>query len=171
MVKIRLARKGRKRLAIYDIIIADAKAPRDGRFVEKIGTYNPNANPAFVDLREERALYWVMVGAQPTDTVRTLLSNKGVMYKKHLQVGVNKGAITQEQADAKYTSWKTGKESKVEGQASSLVKTKEAAKKLALAAETKVKEAKAEVVRKKNEVPVVEEVVVAVTENTESTEN
>ena len=89
-VKIRLARRGRKKLAMFDVVVADARAPRDGRFVEKIGTYNPNTNPATVVLNEKQAIQWVLNGAQPTDTVRAILSHKGIMYAKHLQVGVNK---------------------------------------------------------------------------------
>ena len=101
-VKIRLARRGRKKLAMFDVVVSDARAPRDGRFVEKIGTYNPNTNPATVVLNEKQAIQWVLNGAQPTDTVRAILSHKGILYAKHLQVGVNKGALTQEQADAKF---------------------------------------------------------------------
>jgi small subunit ribosomal protein S16 len=170
MVKIRLARKGRKKLAIYDIVVADAKAPRDGRFIEKIGTYNPNTKVASIDLKEDRALYWVMVGAQPTDTTRGLLSQKGVMYKKHLQVGVNKGAITQEQADAKYLAWTKSKETAAQNKLDGMAQSKETAKKAALAAETKVKEARAEAIKKKAEV-VVEAPVAENTESTENTEN
>ena len=100
-VKIRLARRGRKARAMYDVVVADARAPRDGRFIEKIGIYNPNTNPALIDIDEDKAFKWVMDGAQPTDTVRAMLSYRGVMMRKHLQVGVTKGAITQEQADEK----------------------------------------------------------------------
>ena len=109
-VKIRLARRGRKKLAMYDVVIADARAPRDGRFIEKIGTYNPNVNPAFINISDEKALDWIMKGAQPTYTVRAILSGRGVMFKKHLQVGVNKGAITQEKADKKFDEWFQKKE-------------------------------------------------------------
>ena len=94
-VKIRLKRRGRKKLAMFDVVVADARAPRDGRFIEKIGTYNPTTDPATIDIKEDRALAWVMDGAIPTDTVRAMLSYKGVMYKKHLQVGVIKGALSQ----------------------------------------------------------------------------
>lgn len=106
-VKIRLARCGRKHLAEYEIVVADARAPRDGRFIEKIGNYNPNTVPSTVRVNEESAVKWLLRGAQPTDTVKNLLSKKGVMLKKHLQVGVLKGAITQEQADEKFINWKT----------------------------------------------------------------
>lgn len=112
-VKIRLARCGRRHLAEYDIIIADARSPRDGRFIEKIGSYNPNTAPATVKLNETSALKWLFQGAQPTDTVKTLLSKQGVMLKKHLQIGVIKGAITQEQADEKFTNWKADRAKKI----------------------------------------------------------
>ena len=109
--KIRLQRNGRKGYACYSIVIADARAPRDGRFTEKIGTYNPNTNPATVDLNFERALHWVMVGAQPTDTVRNILSREGVYMKKHLLGGVVKGAFDEAQAEAKFNAWKENKQS------------------------------------------------------------
>jgi len=156
MVKIRLARRGRKRLAIYDIVVAHSRSPRDGKFIEKIGTFNPNATPESIVLDIDRALYWVMVGAQPTDTTRRILSVEGVMLKKHLQVGVNKGAITQEQADAKFNAWKNDKVAKNQKIADADVAKKAKAKKDSLAEETKKKEAKAEAVKKKQEVKVVE---------------
>ncbi len=108
-VKIRLARRGRKKMPIYDIVVADAKSPRDGRFIEKLGQYNPHTTPASINLKADRALYWLQVGAQPTDTTRKILSVNGVMIKKHLQIGVTKGAITQEQADAKFEAWSNEK--------------------------------------------------------------
>ncbi len=110
--KIRLARHGRKKMPIYSIVIADERSPRDGKFIEKLGTFNPHLEPVKIELHEERALHWVMKGAQPTDTVRTLLSQAGVMMRKHLQVGVNKGAISQETADSRFESWKADKEKK-----------------------------------------------------------
>ena len=112
-VKIRLSRRGRKKLAIFDIIIADARSPRDGKIIEKIGTYNPNINPAQIILDETKALEWLMQGAQPTDTVRAILSYKGVLFRKHLQIGVNKKAITQEEADKKFNAWLKEKEAKI----------------------------------------------------------
>ena len=112
-VKIRLSRRGRKKLAIFDIIIADARSPRDGKIIEKIGTYNPNINPAKIILDETKALEWLMQGAQPTDTVRAILSYKGVLLRKHLQIGVNKKAITQEEADKKFNAWLKEKEAKI----------------------------------------------------------
>ena len=110
--KIRLARRGRKRRPIYDIVVADARAPRDGKFIEKLGSYNPNVLPKQITLNEESAFNWVMTGAEPTDTARRLLSIEGVMYRKHLQVGVNKGAITQEEGDKKFADYKAEKASK-----------------------------------------------------------
>ena len=111
-VKIRLARHGRKKKPVYSIVVADARAPRDGRFIEKLGTFNPNVHPARIEMHEERALYWVMTGALPTETARTILSNAGVMLRKHLQVGVLKGAITQEVADSRFEEWKRSKDAK-----------------------------------------------------------
>ncbi len=148
-VKIRLARRGRKKLALYDIVVADSKAPRDGRFIEKLGIYNPNTHPAIVKFDEERALYWVLTGAQPTDTARTLLSDKGIMLKKHLQVGVNKGAITQDQADKKFNEWLNSKDAKVSGAATELEKKKAAEKKAKLEAESKVNEARKAAIKAK----------------------
>ncbi len=152
-VKIRLTRRGRKKLALYDVVVADARAPRDGRFIEKLGTYNPNTNPATIVLNEEKAFQWVMNGAQPTDTVRAMLSYRGVLYRKHLQIGVVKGAITQEQADAKFNDWKQGKENKIAGKVDTLAQKKADAAKARLAAEAKVKEARAEAINKKKTPP------------------
>ena len=129
-------------MAMFDLVVANATAPRDGRFIEKIGTYNPNTIPASIVLNEEKALGWVMNGAQPTDTVRAILSYKGVLYKKHLQIGVLKGAISQEDADAKFEAWKSGKESKISGKTDSVAKAKADAAKARMAAETKVNEAR-----------------------------
>ena len=108
--KIRLQRGGRKGYAVYRIVIADARAPRDGRFTEKIGMYNPNTNPATVDLNFDRALYWVEVGAQPTDTVRNILSREGVYLMKHLRGGVKKGAFDEAAAQKKFDAWKADKQ-------------------------------------------------------------
>ena len=109
--RIRLQRHGRKSYAFYSIVIADSRAPRDGKFIEKIGTYNPNTNPATVDLKFDRALDWVLKGAQPTDTVRNILSREGVYMKKHLLGGVAKGAFGEAEADAKFEAWKNNKQS------------------------------------------------------------
>ena len=150
-VKIRLARRGRKKAAMYDIVVADSKAPRDGRFIQKLGTYNPNTNPASINFDENKAFDWVMKGAQPTDTVKAMLSYKGILFKKHLQIGVAKGAITQEQADAKFNEWKETKEAKIQGKRDSLSQKKSDAAKAAFAAEQKVNEARAEALRKRQE--------------------
>lgn len=171
-VKIRLARRGRKKQALYDVVVADARAPRDGRYIEKIGRYNPNTDPATIDLDDQKAFEWVMNGAQPTDTVRAMLSYRGIMLKKHLQIGVNKGAITQEDADKKFEAWLQGKESKIESKKDRLAREAAASAKERKEAETKVKEARAEALAKKN---VVEEEAPAqeaaeATETAESTE-
>lgn len=107
--KIRLQRRGRKGYAFYSIVIADVRAPRDGKFTEKIGTYNPNTNPATVDLNFDRALYWVETGAQPTDTVRNILKSEGVYMMKHLRGGVKKGAFDEAAAQTKFDAWKADK--------------------------------------------------------------
>jgi small subunit ribosomal protein S16 len=157
-VKIRLARRGRKKLAMYDVVVADARAPRDGRFIEKVGTYNPNTNPASITINEERALKWLLNGAQPTDTVKAMLSYKGVLYKKHLQIGVNKGALTQEQADAKFEAWKASKEAKISGKVDLLSKKKADAQKARLEAESKIRTAREEALAAKNAAAVAEAV-------------
>lgn len=138
--KIRLQRHGRKSYAFYQIVIADSRAPRDGKFIEKIGSYNPNTDPATVVLDFERALHWVMTGAQPTDTVRNILSREGVYMKKHLLGGVAKGAFGEAEAEAKFEAWKNNKQS---GLAALKAKNDAAAKaeaKARLDAEKKVNE-------------------------------
>jgi small subunit ribosomal protein S16 len=107
--KIRLQRHGRKGSPFYKVVVADSRAPRDGKFIERIGSYNPNTNPATIDLNFERALYWLSVGAQPTDTVRCILSREGVLYKNHLNGGVRKGAFDQATADSRFEAWLKGK--------------------------------------------------------------
>ena len=134
-VKIRLARLGRKKQAIYDVVVADARAPRDGRFIEKIGTYNPNTNPASININNERALTWLLNGAQPTDTVKAMLSYRGIMLKKHLQIGVLKGAISQEQADEKFSTWLEEKDAKIVSKSDKLAASKADVRAKALAAE------------------------------------
>jgi small subunit ribosomal protein S16 len=151
-VKIRLARRGRKKLAKYDVVVADARSPRDGKFIEKIGTYNPLTVPATIDLDDEKAFQWLMNGAQPSDTVKAMLSYRGVMLRKHLQIGVVKGAVTQEVADAKLAAWTKEKESKIQAKRDSVSKGKVDTAKARKEAETKVKEARAEAIRKKAEV-------------------
>ena len=147
--KIRLQRGGRKDYAFYSIVIADARAPRDGRFTEKIGTYNPNTNPATVDLNFDRALYWLEVGAQPTDTVRNILSREGVYLMKHLRVGIKKGSFDEEAAQRKFDAWKADTQRGLEKVRETDAKpTKDAAAK-ALDAEKKVNEAIAQKVAEK----------------------
>jgi small subunit ribosomal protein S16 len=136
-VKIRLARRGRKKAPVYDIVVADARSPRDGKFIEKLGQYNPQSTPAGISLKDDRAVYWLMVGAEPTDTTRKILSVKGVMLKKHLQVGVQKGAITQEVADARFEAWSKEKEEKRDSKIAKLTEGKDATKKAAFEAEKK----------------------------------
>jgi small subunit ribosomal protein S16 len=148
-VRIRLSKRGRRKLALYDIVVSDSRSPRDGKFIQKLGTYNPNTNPATVVLNDELTFQWVMKGALPTDTARTIVSERGIMLKKHLQIGVDKGAITQAAADQKFDAWVKQKEASKTSSADALVGKKEADKKARLAAETKVKEAKAEQVRAK----------------------
>ena len=142
-VKIRLARHGKKGYAFYHIVAADSRAPRDGKFIEKLGTYNPNTNPATIDLNFEQALGWLMKGAQPTDTARAILSYKGVLYKKHLLGGVAKGAFSESDAEAKFNKWLGEKEGKVAAKVNKLAAEASADKKARLTAEAAVKEARA----------------------------
>jgi small subunit ribosomal protein S16 len=158
--KIRLQRHGKKGRPFYYIVVTDARAPRDGRFIERLGSYNPNTNPATIDINFDKALDWVNTGAQPTDTCRAILSYKGVLYKKHLQGGVQTGALTEEQAEAKFKAWLEQKDGKISGKTVSVDKAREDAKKAALAAEAKKKEDKAAAIAAKN-APPVEEVEVA----------
>ena len=111
--RIRLQRHGKKNQPFYHIVVADGRAPRDGRFIEKLGTYNPLTNPAEIILNEDSAVEWIKKGAQPSTTCRRILSYKGVLLKRHLQIGVEKGAITQEQADVKFNEWKQAKDAKI----------------------------------------------------------
>jgi small subunit ribosomal protein S16 len=151
--KIRLQRHGKKGKPFYYIVVADSRAPRDGRFIERLGSYNPNTNPATIDLNFDKTLEWVNNGAQPTDTCRAMLSYKGILYKKHLQGGLKKGALTEEQVEAKFAAWLEGKEGKITGKKDSLSSAKDEAKKLALAAEAKKKEEKAAAIAAKNTPP------------------
>ena len=136
--KIRLQRGGRKGYAFYSIVIADARAPRDGRFTEKIGTYNPNTNPATVDLNFDRALYWIECGAQPTDTVRSILSHEGVYLMKHLRGGVKKGAFDEAAAQKKFDAWKADKQKGLDAVRESEAKAKKEAIAKELEAEKKI---------------------------------
>ena len=141
-VKIRLARRGKKGYPFYHIVVADSRARRDGKFIENIGSYNPNTNPATINLDFEKALDWLQKGAQPTDTCRAILSYKGVLMKKHLLGGVSKGAFTQEVAEAKFAQWLEQKAGKISAKESKLSSDKAAAVKARLEEEKKVKEAK-----------------------------
>ncbi|MEE3482735.1 MAG: 30S ribosomal protein S16 [Bacteroidales bacterium] len=147
--KIRLQRHGRKGYAYYHIVVADSRAPRDGKYIERIGSYNPNTNPATVDLNFERALYWVECGAQPTDTTRNLLSDKGVYLMKHLKGGVKKGAFSDEVAQQKFNAWVAEKDKKTQAFISKKETAKKEDVKKRLEAEKAVNAAKAELVSKK----------------------
>ncbi|MBL7885962.1 MAG: 30S ribosomal protein S16 [Flavobacterium sp.] len=176
-VKIRLQRHGKKGKPFYWIVAADARAKRDGRFLEKLGTYNPTANPAIIDLNLDKAVQWLHNGAQPTDTARAILSYKGALLKHHLDGGVRKGALTQEQADAKLAKWLEEKAGKVDAKKDGLSKKQAEAKAKALKAEKEANEkrlAKAAAVETVEEVAeeveaVAEETVAEVTETVENT--
>ena len=141
--KLRLARHGKKGKPFYHIVAADARAPRDGRYIERIGSYNPNTNPATIDINFDRALDWVLKGAQPTDTVRAMLSYRGILYKKHLINGVKKGALTNEQVEERFTAWLEEKETKIQGKKDQLSADTKAAAEKALALEKEKNEARA----------------------------
>lgn len=147
--KIRLARHGRKGRPFYHVVIADSRAPRDGRYIEKIGTYDPNTNPATINLKFERALYWLQTGAQPTDTVSRILSYKGVLLKKHLLEGVKKGAFDEATAEAKFEAWMKEKEAKISAKIQKLAEAGKAVAKSRLEAESKVRAAREEEIAKK----------------------
>ena len=148
-VKIRLQRRGHKDYALYPIVIADSRAPRDGKFIERIGSYNPNTNPATISLNFERALYWLNCGAIPTDTVRRILSYEGVLMMKHLEGGVKKGAFSAEDAQKRFEAWKKEKVAAIEAKKNKLSDEKKADKKARLEAEAAKNAAKAEAVAQK----------------------
>ena len=150
-VKIRLQRHGKKGKPFFHIVVADARARRDGKFIEKLGTYNPVVNPAIIELNVDAAVKWLDNGAQPTDTARAILSYKGVLYKKHLQGGVAKGAFDQATADSKFATWLETKEQQVLGKKDGLAKSKQEAKKAALEAEVKVNQARVDAAAKLEE--------------------
>ena len=141
-VKLRLQRHGKKGKPFYWIVAADSRSKRDGRFLEKLGTYNPNTNPAQIELNIDNAVQWLEKGAQPTDTTRTILSHEGVLLKKHLAGGVKKGALTEEQAEEKFQAWVTEKQAKIDAKKSDLQKAKDAEVAKALAAEKAANEAR-----------------------------
>ena len=148
-VKIRLQRHGKKNFAFFHIVVADTRAPRDGRYIEQIGSYNPNTNPATIVLDFDKALNWVKVGAELTLVTRRILSYEGVLLRKHLDGGVAKGALTQKQADDKFEAWKTAKEAKVNAKKDGLVKAADAKAKAAAEAEAKVNQERAAALAKK----------------------
>lgn len=172
-VKIRLARHGKKHSAFYHIVVADGRAPRDGKYIEKIGTYNPNTNPATIDIDAEKAMQWLHKGAQPTDTARAILSYNGILYKKHLDRGVSMGKITQEQADGLFAKWKDSREGKISSKVSDIASKSREIAKANLALEMSVKEKKAELVRAKLAVPATEEAapIEAASDEAPATEN
>jgi small subunit ribosomal protein S16 len=149
-VKIRLARHGRKKHAYYHIVVANSRAPRDGRFIERIGSYNPNTNPATIDLDFDKALYWLNNGAQPTDTSRAILSYKGVLMKKHLLEGVKKGAFDEATAEQKFTTWLDEKEKTIQAKKDKLTTGFEEEKKKRFKAESKINEIRIAEIAKKN---------------------
>jgi small subunit ribosomal protein S16 len=155
--RIRLQRHGKKGKPFFHLVAADSRAKRDGKFIEKLGTYNPTANPAVIDINFDATLAWVQTGAEMSDTARAILSYKGVLYKNHLLNGVKKGALTAEQVEERFNQWLAGKEAKIEGKISGLAKNAEKAKADRLAAEASANAAKAAEVAAKN-TPEVEEV-------------
>ncbi len=156
--KIRLQRQGRKFQAIYSIVVADSRAPRDGKFIESLGQYNPNSNPATIVLDFNKALEWLQKGAQPTDTCRAILSYKGVLYKKHLLDGVRKGAFDEAEAEKRFQAWMTEKEQKVQAKMDQIKSTKDSLDKTRMEEETKIKEARtAEIAKKRSDLIAAEE--------------
>ncbi len=148
-VKIRLQRHGKKNFAFFHIVVADSRAPRDGKFIEQLGSYNPNTNPATIVLDSDKALAWLKVGAQPTLTARRLLSYEGVLLRKHLAEGVAKGALTEAQADAKFAAWKEAHDAKIAAKKAGIKNDEIAKAKAAKAAETEVNEARAKAIAAK----------------------
>jgi small subunit ribosomal protein S16 len=148
--KIRLQRHGKKGKAFFHLVAADSRAPRDGRYIEKLGTYNPNTDPATIDMNFDRTLHWVQVGAEMTDTARALLSYKGILHKNHLLNGIKKGALTAEQVEEKFAKWVEEKEGKIQGKKDSLSSADEKAKADRMKAETALKDARAAEIAAKN---------------------
>jgi len=165
-VKLRLLRKGRKRKPFYYIVAADARAPRDGRFIERVGSYNPNTNPATIDLDLDKSVQWLQNGAQPTDTVRAILSYKGAMYKNHLLKGAAKGAFPVEDVKTKFNAWMEGKSSQIDAKKTQLADAKAAAEAEIFERESKVREEREKAILAKNS-PLAEEVEEATAEVTE----
>lgn len=148
-VKLRLARHGRKGRPFYHIIAADSRSPRDGRFLEKLGTYDPLTNPATIEINFDRAMYWLMVGAQPTPTTRRILSYRGLLMKKHLLEGVKKGAFDEQEAERRFEQWQKDKEKAIHSKVSGLADAKRKETKERLEKETKIKEQKLQEIAKK----------------------
>ncbi len=170
--RIRLQRHGKKNQPFYHIVVADGRAPRDGRFIEKLGTYNPMTNPATIDLNFDRAVEWVKNGAQPSDTARRILSYKGVLLRRHLQIGVEKGAISQEIADGRFNEWLQAKEAKINNVKSEVENNARNTRKARLEAEKKANEQKAAAVAAKRQAAAEAEAAAkAEAEAAESTEN
>jgi len=155
--KIRLQRHGKKRKPFYHIVIADSRAKRDGKYIEKIGTYNPVTNPATIDLKLDRAIHWLQTGAQPTDTARAILSYTGALYKNHLLNGVTKGAITEADADKKFEAWMKEKEAKIQSKVDNVSKASDKIAADILAKEKAQNDERAKEIAEKN-APEVEEV-------------
>jgi small subunit ribosomal protein S16 len=166
-VKIRLQRHGKKDAAFFHVVVADGRAPRDGKFIEKLGVYNPSTNPATIDINFDKTLNWVMKGAQPTDTCRAILSYKGIMLKKHLLEGVKKGALSEAQVEQKFNKWLQDKEGKIVAKKDRLAGDASKKKTDKMKAETAIKEAKAAKIAAKATPPAVE----TPAENNESAEN
>jgi small subunit ribosomal protein S16 len=161
--RIRLQRHGKKGNAFFHIVAADSRAKRDGKFIEKLGVYNPNTNPATIDINFDKTLNWVQVGAEMSDTARAILSYKGVLYKNHLLNGVKKGALTADQVEAKFATWLAEKDAKIAGKVSGLAKNADADKTARLKAEADANSARVAAIEAKN-APVVEEVAEEVAE-------
>lgn len=157
--RIRLQRHGKKGKAFFHLVVADSRAKRDGKFIEKLGTYNPNTNPATIDINFDSTLNWVRTGAEMSDTARAILSYKGVLFKNHLINGIAKGALTEADVETKFAAWLAEKDSKITAKVDGLSKTSAQAKAAALKAEAEAKEAKAKAIEAKN-TPAVEEVAV-----------
>lgn len=168
--KIRLQRFGKKGAPYYHVVVADSRAPRDGKFIENLGIYNPLTIPATIDIDFDRAVHWVKVGAQPTDTARAILSYKGVLYRHHLNVGVLKGAMTQEQADATFEKWMAEKSAKIESKTKSVETASRDERKKRLEAERKVKEDREKAIAQKRSAEVKAEVAEDVAEEVPATE-
>jgi small subunit ribosomal protein S16 len=163
--RIRLQRHGKKSKAFFHLVVADSRAKRDGKFIEKLGTYNPNTNPATIEINFESALKWVRTGAEMSDTARALLSYRGVLYKNHLINGIKKGALTEADVETKFAAWEAEKANKINNKKDNLANNAVAAKAAALKAEAEVNAAKAKAIEAKN-APVVEEVAEEVAEET-----